>query len=622
MAEGIVYLDVDDEITSAASRIRSAPGTKVALVVPYGSRIATSRINFRLLSREAVVSNRRLSVIAGDAGSRALAASAGLPVFATIAEYEAALAGPKPSADADVVTAEAVAVTSAPEAAPTIAADTTAEVEPEAPARSKRGRAARAGAAGAAAGAAAAGSAVSPVVAPPVGVTDETRPIAIPSPPVGPAERGRGGASTEAPPMPVAGGRRRVATPVAVAIGAVALAVVVVGVGAYLLLPSATIAVTPREDPVGPISLTIAADPAATGVDAANSRIPAIQLDVPAEASQTFTTTGRHVEQSTASGSVTFTNYDTGGSNTVPSGSIVATQSGIRFKTLATVTLPAAAFFPVFVPSQRSVAVSALDPGPSGNVGANTIRVVPQGENPELLHVNNPNPTSGGSRTETPEIKKAEIDKAITTLQKTLQANFTAAVAAGAGAPAGAKVFPTTARIGTPAFDVDPTTLVGQALETFDLRISTTGTVIAVDPTPVRAIAEAQVRSKVAQGHLLVDGSIQIDVDAGSVGEDGQVTYQATARGSQVVVVDANQLRALVKGKTVAEAEAALQPYGSARVTLWPAWVTTVTGVDARLSISVAAQAGSPGSGASASPDAYGSPGAQGSPGASGSTAP
>ena len=52
MAEGIVYLDVDDEITSAASRIRNSPGTKVALVVPYGSRIATSRMNFRLLSRD------------------------------------------------------------------------------------------------------------------------------------------------------------------------------------------------------------------------------------------------------------------------------------------------------------------------------------------------------------------------------------------------------------------------------------------------------------------------------------------------------------------------------------------------------------------------------------------
>jgi hypothetical protein len=100
MAEGIVYLDVDDEITSAASRIRNAPGTKVALVVPYGSRIATSRMNFRLLSREAVVSNRRLSIVSGDAAARSLAASAGLPVFGTVPEYEAAIA--RPAADVTV----------------------------------------------------------------------------------------------------------------------------------------------------------------------------------------------------------------------------------------------------------------------------------------------------------------------------------------------------------------------------------------------------------------------------------------------------------------------------------------------------------------------------------------
>src|SRR3954454_23121739 len=90
MAAGIVYLDVDDEITSAAARIRSSSNPRVALVVPYGSRIATSRMNFRLLSREAIVSNRRLSIVSGDAASRALAASAALPVFASVAEYEAA----------------------------------------------------------------------------------------------------------------------------------------------------------------------------------------------------------------------------------------------------------------------------------------------------------------------------------------------------------------------------------------------------------------------------------------------------------------------------------------------------------------------------------------------------
>ena len=60
MAAGIIYLDVDDEITSAAARIRAVAGRRVALVLPYGSRVATSRINFRLLARDALTHEKQL----------------------------------------------------------------------------------------------------------------------------------------------------------------------------------------------------------------------------------------------------------------------------------------------------------------------------------------------------------------------------------------------------------------------------------------------------------------------------------------------------------------------------------------------------------------------------------
>jgi hypothetical protein len=229
---------------------------------------------------------------------------------------------------------------------------------------------------------------------------------------------------------------------------------------------------------------------------------------------------------------------------------------------------------------------------------------VPQGENPQLLKVNNPNPTSGGVHTETPQITKAEVDKAVAELQKALQASFDAAIAAGAGAPAGTELFPATASPGTPAFSVDPTSLVGQAVETFDLGATAKGTVIAVDPSPIRSIAEARLKDAIGADRQLVDGSVQIDVGSGSVGEDGQVTFEATARATRVMVVDPNQLRALVKGRTAADAEAALAPFGAARVSLWPAWVTTVTGIDARLSVSVVGAAGAPGSGPTPSPAA------------------
>ena len=100
-------------------------------------------------------------------------------------------------------------------------------------------------------------------------------------------------------------------------------------------------------------------------------------------------------------------------------------------------------------------------------------------------------------------------------------------------------------------------------------------------------IAETQLAGRVGAGHRLVDGSVQIEVGEGTVEEDGQVTFPATAHATQVAIVDPAQLRALVKGKTKAQAEAALAQYGDVRVDLWPSWVTTVTGMDARLTLTI-----------------------------------
>jgi hypothetical protein len=84
----LIYLDVDDEITSAAARIRLAAADRVAHVLPYGSRLATSRINFRLLAREAVERGKHIELICADASARALAVAAGLTVHPSVAAFE------------------------------------------------------------------------------------------------------------------------------------------------------------------------------------------------------------------------------------------------------------------------------------------------------------------------------------------------------------------------------------------------------------------------------------------------------------------------------------------------------------------------------------------------------
>ncbi|HET7029554.1 MAG TPA: baseplate J/gp47 family protein [Candidatus Limnocylindrales bacterium] len=580
MAAGIVYLDVDDEITSAASRIRSSPGTKVALVVPYGSRIATSRMNFRLLSREAVVSNRRLSIVAGDAAARSLAASAGLPVFGTVAEYESSLdvsgssTAVEPSADpvveavpaapddvADASLATSATIVAAPSPPPEPPAPPAAAVE-TAPRRSQR---------------------------PQRPVPEEPSPAARLAAPdaaaLAPAESLADDEAVAAGLPPLFGTRIR--APIAAAIGLIALAVVVLAAGAYVFLPAATIVVVPHREPIAPIQLTVSADPTATAVDAANLVVPAVRVDVPVEASKEFTTTGTHVEETAAHGAVTFTNYDTSSGVSIPSGSIVSTEGGTRFRTNATVALQPAAVFPDFEPTSDSVSVTAVKPGETGNVPANTIRVVPQGQDPVLLRVNNPAETSGGTHTETPEVKKAEVEKAVATVQADLELAFQNAIEAGADAPPDTTLFPTTAQLGPSTPDVDPQTLVGQAIETFTIRLTATGTVIAVDPRPVQALAETQIVAKVTKGHELVPGSVKVQVGEGLVGEDGMVSFLATAQATQVAVVDADAIRQLVKGKTAADATAALTPFGTATVTIWPDWASTVTSLDPRLTVSV-----------------------------------
>ncbi len=596
MAEGTVYLDVDDEITSAAARIRSATGNRVALVVPYGSRIATSRMNFRLLSREAVMNSKRLAIVSGDAAVRSLAASAGLPVFGSVGEYE--------SASGEV----------AADGGPSAGITTRSDDEPD----PGLGTAIGAGAAAADVGLAASETVViatpqpplPPASAPPARKSQrprrpvETDTDVVATPPIAAVAAAGQAPAPQRPAVvadaddardlpPILGGRIR--APAIIAIGLIALALIVGGVGAYVFLPSASISVTPRRDALAPIEITVGADPEVTVVDPDTSVVPAVRLDVPVEASRTFTTTGKHVEETAARGSVTFTNYDTSSGVTIPSGSIVSTEGGIRFRTTQTAALQPASVFPAFEPKSDSVGVVAVKPGEPGNVPANTVRVVPQGQDPVLLRVNNPSETSGGTHTETPEITQAEVDKAVAALEVDLQTAFADAVAAGAGAPPDTTLFPETATPGVAAPDVDPKTLVGQALETFDLRLTAIGTVIAVDPRPVGTIARAELAKHLTADHRLLEDTVTIDVGDGSVGEDGQVTFQATVRATQVLIVDAAELPALVKGKTKAEAEAALARFGTATVTLWPDWASTVTTIDARISTTVA---GTPAGGA------------------------
>ncbi len=554
----IVYLDADDEITSAANRIRQADDTRVALVIPFGSRVATSRINFKLLAREAMVNGRRLDIVAPDASARALAASAGLPVFGSVGEYEAALDAP---ADVDenagsLATAAALAAAAG---------------------------AASAAGAGAAAGVASGANAVGGIPVAP-GPADPDLAAAREAELDAIVHRGRE--------IPVAKPHRRgIRAGLIVGFLVLLLAVVAAGAAAYLVLPSAEISVTPQIEDVGPIDVTVRADPAATAVDEAAGVIPAQSVDVPVEVSGEFSATGKRTETTAATGGVRWKNCDPSASYTIPRGTVVRTASGVAF------TIDESVFLPVAVISgtgtnlglkcqTSEVAITAVKEGPAGNVDAGTIRIVPARYNRTLITVNNPKATTGGSKEEFTRVSKKDVDAALATLEEDLQAEFQAALEDPVGVPAGATLFPETAVLGESAPSVDPASLVNQEVESFTLGLTADGTVLAVDASPVEAIAESALRDAVKPGYELIDGSTKVVVGDGIV--DGTtVVFAAAGTAEQVRPVDGEALRQQVLGLPEDEARAILQPYGEVELVLWPGFVSSVPTLGQRVTLVV-----------------------------------
>jgi hypothetical protein len=278
----IYYLDVDDEITSAAARIRDSSDNRIALVLSGGSRVATSRINFRLLAREAKHRNKRLAIIASDQSVQSVARSAELPVYATVGDYEKAEAamsrgmpGKSPSETSDAL--DALALTVAPGASSN---------------KARQSGSAR----------------------------------------VAGFDSGNRG--------PLA--RLRLSPPLVAGISA--LLIVALAAAGFFFYPSAKIVLTLRQETVGPITVSVKVDPSVAAANDLAATVPGLDKAFPVEAAGTYDATGQNLVDTAASGTVTFTSINTVFAVPIIAGTQVSTTGGIAFLTTKTVTVAKAAF--------------------------------------------------------------------------------------------------------------------------------------------------------------------------------------------------------------------------------------------------------------------------------------
>lgn len=109
-AKQVVYVDVDDEITTIIDKINSADAKVVALVLPKRAAVFQSIVNMKLLKRKAEQASRHLVLITSEASLMPLAGLAGVYVAPTLQSKPEVPTAPAADDELDAVTEEAISM--------------------------------------------------------------------------------------------------------------------------------------------------------------------------------------------------------------------------------------------------------------------------------------------------------------------------------------------------------------------------------------------------------------------------------------------------------------------------------------------------------------------------------
>ena len=99
----VIYLEPDEEITSAIDKIKNTKAVKLGLVVPREATLLQSVVNLRLLAREAESLGKVIAIVTSDKIGRNLAAQVGLAVYNSIEEQKPAFLPPPPKPSSEEI---------------------------------------------------------------------------------------------------------------------------------------------------------------------------------------------------------------------------------------------------------------------------------------------------------------------------------------------------------------------------------------------------------------------------------------------------------------------------------------------------------------------------------------
>ncbi len=345
--------------------------------------------------------------------------------------------------------------------------------------------------------------------------------------------------------------------------------VAIVSAAALVVAPTAKVTLTASSQDISTI-IPVSLDAQIDKVDVESRRIPAHRIDVVVEDTGTASTTGaKDIPKGKAQGTVLFFNI-LATPFKVPQNTVVRTSSAsvaIRFVTLSDVEVPPAGHI--------AVAVQALEDGPGGDVPANQINQV-EGMPALAVRVLNSQPTSGGGIETVHAVTLEDYKRArAAAMDKLLQVALDKMMIDPEVIRNGWHVVPNTLFIADIQDETYDRFVTEQADEVkLNLRLQVAG--LAVAPGDLDTVAKTVIADKVPTGYSLLD----VSTARGDVAEEGtglRTEFFITARARAGALIDENEVKKLVRGKTVADAQSALlQKFslkGNPLITVGPDWL-------------------------------------------------
>ena len=329
----VIYVDIEDDITSIIDKVKHADATIVALVPPKRIGVLQSVVNLKLLQRAAEGVHKRVVMITSDASLTALAAGAMIPVARNLqTKPEIPEQNSLDSDDEEVITGEEV--------------DSSADSDADTP------------------------LVVAPITASAAASNAKAR--------------RRGG--------PTVPNFDQFRNKTALIAGGV-LAIILFFVWAVVFAPKAVVTIAAKTTPYS-VNKAVTATPNGT-LSAESGTLGAVTKEIAKTASVDFQATGKKDVGEKATGTVKLSQQAMSATS-VPAGTELETAGGLVFVTTSAATVPASTFgpgcFPTACPGSVNVGVAAAGPGSNYNGASGSLSGAPSGVSASLTGA-----TSGGT---------------------------------------------------------------------------------------------------------------------------------------------------------------------------------------------------------------------------------